>query len=147
MQELNPNTVGAMFILIIAVNGIRSLGIAEGSCNRTIAHHELNLVQIDLTALSGTKRHSEHRERLRRTNTIELSPLASSVKTRRRGENLRENSRSRGRSLHREGSRMTGGITVGPNANGRHRRSEGTLARVGEGSGDRRGRGIRVTSP
>ena len=60
---------------------------------------------------------------------------------------LQEGSSSRVRSLNRKGSRMIAGITVRPNADRRDSGNDGTLARVGERSGDGRRSRIRVTSP
>ena len=125
----------------------RSLGIAEGGRHRTIAHQELNLIQVNGSVLSSTKRHSVHRETVGGNSTIELRPRASRMASSRSRVKLQEGSSSRVRSLNRKGSRMTAGITVRPNADRRDSGNEGTHARVGERSGNG-GRGrIRVTSP
>ena len=118
------------------VERIRSLGIAEGGRHRTIAHQELNLIQVNGSVLSSTKRHSVHRVTVGGDSTIELTPRACRMASSRSRVKLQEGSSSRVRSLNRKGSRMTAGITVRPNAERRDSGNEGTLARVGERSGD-----------
>ena len=130
-----------------AVESIRSFRITEDGRHRTIAHQELNLIQVNGSALSSTERYSVHRETIGGNRTIELRPRASRMASSRSRVKLQEGSSSRVRSLNRKGSRMTAGITVRPNADRRDSGNEGTHARVGERSGNG-GRGrIRVTSP
>ena len=119
-------------VLETPVDRIRSFRIAEGGWHGTIAHHELNLVQIDGSSLSTTKGYLENRIAVSGGSAIELRPFAGSMCSNRRRKNLREQTRSRIRSLNNEGSRVIGRMNVGPNSNGRDGGNKSTTTRVCE---------------